>query len=84
MIELRLTVLLETDRVVRGLQRFASATVAPMIGKDAAGNLGELLAWRLERVQREIDSIDHQYPAYASALERTLIARTAIRRERHQ
>ena len=83
-IELRLTVLLETDRVVRGLQRFASATVAPMIGDDAAANLGELLAWRLERVQREIDSIDHQYPAYASALERTLIARTAIRRERHQ
>ncbi|MEE8453825.1 MAG: cyclic nucleotide-binding domain-containing protein, partial [Limibaculum sp.] len=64
--------------------RFASATVAPMIGKDAAGNLGELLAWRLERVQRGIDSIDLQYPAYAAALERTLIARTAIRRERHQ
>ncbi len=83
-IELRLTVLLETDRVIRGLQRFASATVAPMIGNDAAGNLGELLAWRLERVQREIDSIDLQYPAYAAALEQTLIARTAIRRERHQ
>jgi CPA1 family monovalent cation:H+ antiporter len=83
-IELRLTVLLETDRVVRGLQRFASATVAPMIGDDAAGNLGELLAWRLERVQHEIDSIDLQYPAYAAALEQTLIARTAIRRERHQ
>jgi len=83
-IELRLTVLLETDRVIRGLQRFADATVAPMIGNDAAGNLGELLAWRLERVQAAIDSIDLQYPAYVTALEQTLIARTAIRRERHQ
>ena len=83
-IEIRLTVLLETDRVIRGLQRFASATVAPMIGDDAVKNLGELLAWRLERVHAAIDSIDLQYPAYAAALERTLIARTAIRRERHQ
>jgi CPA1 family monovalent cation:H+ antiporter len=84
LIELRLTVLLETDRVVRGLQRFGDATLAPMIGADAAKNLGDLLARRLKRVQAEIDTIDLQYPAYVAAMERTLIARTAIRRERHQ
>jgi CPA1 family monovalent cation:H+ antiporter len=83
-IELQLTVLLETDRVVRGLQRFAGETVAPMIGADAAKNLGELLVWRLERVRAEIDAIDLQYPAYVAALEQALITRTAIRRERHQ
>jgi CPA1 family monovalent cation:H+ antiporter len=83
-IELRLTVLLETDRVIRGLQRFASKTLEPMIGKDATENLCELLVWRLERVRAAIDAIDLQYPAYASALEQALIARIAIRRERQQ
>lgn len=84
MIELQLTALMETDRVIRGLQRFDNTTVAPMIGEDAAKNLGELLAWRLERVRTEIEAIDLQYPAYVAALEQALIARTAIRRERQQ
>jgi CPA1 family monovalent cation:H+ antiporter len=84
LVEIRLTALLETDRVVRGLQRFTESTVAPMVGEDAAKNLGELLAWRLKRAQEEVDAIDRQYPAYVSALEQTLIARAAIRRERQQ
>ena len=83
-IELQLTVLMETDRVIRGLQSYDSTTVAPMIGEDAAKNLGELLAWRLERVRAEIAAIDLQYPAYVAALEQALVARTAIRRERQQ
>jgi CPA1 family monovalent cation:H+ antiporter len=84
LIAVRLTALLETDRVVRGLQRFADATLAPMVGADAAKNLGELLALRLKQVHDEIDTIDLQYPAYVEALERTMIARAALRRERHQ
>jgi CPA1 family monovalent cation:H+ antiporter len=84
MIELQLTALMETDRVIHGLQRYDSATVAPMIGEDAAKNLGELLTWRLERVRAEIAAIDLQYPEYVAALEQALIARTAIRRERQQ
>lgn len=83
-IELRLTVLLESDRVVRGLRRFGERTLPPMIGSDAARNLGTLLKDRLDRLNAEIDVIDLQYPAYVAALERTLIARAAIRRERHQ
>ncbi|HUS54600.1 MAG TPA: cation:proton antiporter [Thermohalobaculum sp.] len=84
MIELQLTVLMETDRVIRGLQRYDSTTVAPMIGEDAAKNLGELLARRLEHVRMEIAAIERQYPAYVAALEQSLITRTAIRRERQQ
>jgi len=84
LIERRLTVLLETDRVMRGLQRFARETLRPMIGADATKNLGDLLDRRLKRVQAEIDALDLQYPAYVSAMERALIARAAIRRERHQ
>jgi len=84
LVELRLTALLETDRVVRGLQNFAGSTLGPMIGSDAAKNLGELLAWRYGHVHAEIEAIDLQYPAYAAALEQTLIVRAAIRRERHQ
>jgi CPA1 family monovalent cation:H+ antiporter len=83
-IELQLTVLMETDRVIRDLQRYDNTTVAPMIGEDAAKNLGELLAWRLERVRAAIAAIDLQYPVYVAALEQALVARTAIRRERQQ
>jgi CPA1 family monovalent cation:H+ antiporter len=84
MIELQLTALMETDRVIHGLQRYDSATVAPMIGEDAAKNLSDLLTWRLEHVRAEIAAIDLQYPEYVAALEQALIARTAIRRERQQ
>ncbi len=84
LIELRLTVLLESDRVIRGLQRFCDHTVAPMIGEEAAKNLHELLDWRFGRVHEEIDAIELQYPAYVAALEQALIARAALRRERQQ
>lgn len=83
-IELKLTVLLEGDRVIRALERFCESTVAPMIGEDAARNLAELLAWRLRRVHEEVDAIELQYPSYVAALEQALIARAAIRRERQQ
>ena len=84
LIELRLTVLLESDRVIRGLQKFCDATVAPMIGEDAAKNLHELLDWRFKRVHEALDAIELQYPAYVAALEQALITRAAIRRERQQ
>ncbi|MFQ5567143.1 MAG: cyclic nucleotide-binding domain-containing protein, partial [Paracoccaceae bacterium] len=84
LIELRLTVLLETGRVTRGLQRFAETTVEPMIGADAAKNLGELISKRLEQVEAAVEAIELQYPEYVAALEQALITRAAIRRERHQ
>lgn len=83
-VELRLTALLETDRIVRALDTFADSTVAPMIGREATENLRALLAQRLDLVQGQIGTISLQYPGYAAALERVLIARTALRRERQQ
>ncbi|GAB5470526.1 MAG: cation:proton antiporter [Rhodospirillales bacterium] len=84
LIELKVTALLESERAVRELDRFAAATVAPMIGEDAAQNLRDLLNWRLERVREEIAFTYLQYPVYTRALEHTLIARAALRRERHE
>jgi len=84
LIEQRLTVLLETRRVIRGLEHFAGHTVEPMIGEDAVQNLHQLLEKRLERTEAAIEEIALQYPEYVSALEQALITRAAIRRERQQ
>ena len=83
-IEMRLTSLLETDRILAELARFSSGTLPPMIGTDAAENLRALLGSRREEVERSIRSISLQYPNYSLALEMTLIARTALRKERLQ
>ncbi|MDT8343750.1 MAG: cation:proton antiporter [Thermohalobaculum sp.] len=83
-IEMRLTALLEAEHILRDLEGFAAATLAPMIGEDAAGNLRELLAYRLERVEEEIEAVRLQYPAYVTEMERVLLLRAAIRRERQQ
>ncbi|MEO1193352.1 MAG: cation:proton antiporter [Pseudomonadota bacterium] len=81
-IELHITSLLEGERALRELDRFTANTVTPMIGEDAAGNLRDLLAWRLGRVREEIAFSTLQYPVYTRALEHALIARAALRRER--
>lgn len=83
-IELLLTRLLETERVVRELKRFGATVLPPMIGEDAARNIAALLAERHAAVNAAIDAIGAQYPRYAGAMEKTLITRTAIRRERQQ
>lgn len=80
--ELRQTALLETERVLRDLDRFAETRLPPMIGDEATANLRALLTDRLDRVGEEIDSMALQYPDYALALETALIARAAARRER--
>jgi CPA1 family monovalent cation:H+ antiporter len=83
-IELRQTALLETDRVLNDLLAFAASRLPAMIGADAAANLAELLTARRARVGVEIDSVALQYPDYAMALEKTLILRAAVRRERQE
>ncbi len=84
LIELRVTTLLESERIIRQLDRFAESTVEEMIGSDATRNLRDLLAWRLGRVREEIDFTRMQYPIYLDALERALVTRAALRRERHE
>lgn len=83
-IELRLTSLLETERILRELDRFAEGALPTMIGADAAENLRSVLAERLDRTGEEAGSLARQYPAYAAALQRTLVMRAAIRQERRE
>ncbi|MCL5777699.1 cation:proton antiporter [Limibaculum sp. FT325] len=83
-IEVRLTALLEGERILRDLLRFAEGTLAPMVGEDAAANLRELIAYRLERVEEEIEAVNLQYPSYVAEMERVLLLRAAVRRERQQ
>ncbi|MEM8760610.1 MAG: cation:proton antiporter, partial [Pseudomonadota bacterium] len=83
-IEARHAALLELERMLRELERFAEETLAPMIGDDAAGNIAELLRWRRDRADEEIEATELQYPTYCAALERALLTRAAIRRERQQ
>ncbi len=83
-IEFRLTTMLETERILKELDQFARNTLREMIGGDAAENLRGALADRLDAVAAEIASMSDQFPDYAASLERTLIKRSAIRRERFQ
>jgi len=83
-IQLRTTSLLEFERIVRALDEFAGGSLGGMVGADATANIRQLLAWRLQRIRDEIDATSRQYPIYVAALERAVIARSAIRRERHQ
>ncbi len=83
-IELHLTRLLETDRIVRELREFADTALGGMISAEAAANISALLKRRGGEVDAEIAAMAAQYPDYALALERLLIARAALRRERLQ
>ncbi|MEL7173459.1 MAG: cyclic nucleotide-binding domain-containing protein, partial [Pseudomonadota bacterium] len=83
-IEARHAALLELERMLRELERFAEDTLSPMVGADAAGNIAELLRWRRDRADEEIEATEMQYPQYCAALERALLTRAAIRRERQQ
>jgi CPA1 family monovalent cation:H+ antiporter len=83
-IELHFITLLESERIVRELRNYVTYTVAPMIGDDAAQNLAALLAERHDAINAQIEVIAAQYPRYASDVEKTLVARAAIRRERQQ
>jgi monovalent cation:H+ antiporter, CPA1 family len=84
MLERRLTVLLESETVVRELATFVREVIGPMVGEDAAGNLGQLVAKRLELLGDEIDVIRLQYPAYTLRMEAILLMRAGVRRERTQ
>jgi len=83
-IEMRLTSLIESDHILLELSGFARKTLAPMIGQDAADNLDAAMAMRRAAVEEAIRSVSLQYPAYSIALETTLIARSALRKERLQ
>ncbi|WP_198670473.1 cation:proton antiporter [Oceanicella sp. SM1341] len=83
-IELHLAMMLESERHLGILDRFAAGSLSPMVGEDVTENLRALLARRREAVDAAIGAVGLQYPAYAAALDRALVARAALRRERQE
>ncbi len=83
-IEQHFITILELERVVRELIKFTSRTIEPMIGNYASIELVTVLKERHRSVENEIDAVSAQYPVYALEVEKVLIARAAIRRERQQ
>ncbi|MEM7176151.1 MAG: cation:proton antiporter [Pseudomonadota bacterium] len=83
-IEIQLTKLLESERIVRELMRFGETTLPPMTGDEAAKNLIGLLESRHVAINADISAFATQYPNYALNLEKTLVGRAVVRRERQQ
>ena len=84
MLARRLTLLLETESILKELRSFISTTLETMIGKDAADNLAALIEWREQHVRNQIMIISRQYPSYTEDVERILLLRAAARREATQ
>ena len=83
-IEQHFITLLELERIIKELMDFTNRSIEPMIGRYAAVDLLAILKNRYELVETEVDAISAQYPTYALEVEKALIARVAIRRERQQ
>ena len=83
-LELRLTMLLEMEANLRALVTFTAGTLPPMIGEDAAKNLGSLIDDRIDLVRSAIEAIRLQYPIYTENMERILLLRAAARQERQK
>src|SRR5690606_13286655 len=67
--------------VLREARRFNDRSVRPVLGGDAADEIAQLLAARMEAVQRAVAALELQYPAYAAALGGQHLARAAVRFE---
>lgn len=83
-LEFRLTLLLEMEANLKVLAKFQEEALPPMIGEDAAKNLGSLIEDRLEMVRSAVEAIRLQYPIYTDEMERLLLLRAAARREREK
>ncbi|GBD49876.1 cation:proton antiporter [Methylopila sp. Yamaguchi] len=77
----RFEMLLVTSAAVARLEPFARETIAPVLGPDAAAAASAALSRRRETVGRALAALRLQYPGYAEALERRLLANAAIQIE---
>lgn len=66
---------------VATLITFNRHRLAPVLGADAAAELGALLEVRLAAVVEALEALRLQYPHYARALEARMLGRTALRLE---
>ncbi len=79
-----LTLMLETENILRELSTFIPSVLTRMIGDDAAKNLSSLVEKRQVHVREQISIIATQYPKYTEDMERILLLRAATRREMTQ
>jgi CPA1 family monovalent cation:H+ antiporter len=70
------------ERMVLGeLERFTRRRMSAVLGERVAELLNEVLSQRLAAVDRALDALKLQYPAYADALERRFLRQNALRVE---
>lgn len=67
--------------VVEGLKRFTDELLAPMLGRDAATTLTEVLKTRQAAIQEALDALRLQYPAYVEEVQVRYLTRAALRVE---
>jgi CPA1 family monovalent cation:H+ antiporter len=72
----RFETLIETALVVSELQRFVDSDLRPVVGAETVEMAVEALRERAASIEREIDAVRLQYPAYVVELERAVIARS--------
>lgn len=77
----RFEALLLTAASLNRLHDFPGDSIAPVLGPDAAATAAEALAARRGAVARALAALRLQYPDYADALERRLLANAALQFE---
>jgi monovalent cation:H+ antiporter, CPA1 family len=77
----RFELLLVGRMVLEELRAFVPGKLAPVLGGRVSELIGEIITQRHEQTARALDALRLQYPAYADALERRFLRRTALRLE---
>ncbi|MBI2255957.1 MAG: cation:proton antiporter [Proteobacteria bacterium] len=77
----RFEFLMMQRQVLSDLVPFARDRLQPLIGEEAAGEIIQLTARRIEAVDRSLLALKLQYPAYAADLQRQYLGRIARQRE---
>jgi CPA1 family monovalent cation:H+ antiporter len=73
----RFETLIETALVVGELQLFVDSDLRPVVGERTVAVAVDALRERAALIEREIDAVRLQYPAYVVELEKAVIARSA-------
>ncbi|WP_020180197.1 cation:proton antiporter [Methylopila sp. M107] len=77
----RFETLLVVSAALRRIEPYVDETIAPVLGTDTATEVSRALAVRREETGRALAALRLQYPGYAEALERRLLANAALQLE---
>lgn len=80
----RLSLLLQTENMLRECSEFVPEVLPSMIGEDAAANFSDLVAKRRAYAREQIAILARQDPKYTEDIERILLMWAASRREMTQ